>query len=115
MSALVPCSGCNRHVKSDKTTTCPFCQAVVAPETPSPCTGRCVRPAPARLVGAALVAAGAVLSGAACESSQSTSTFPPYGLPPHFDAGTPADSGNGKTVDAGGQTDAGPDSGEAAK
>jgi endogenous inhibitor of DNA gyrase (YacG/DUF329 family) len=29
MSALVPCPGCNRHVKADET-TCPFCQAAVA-------------------------------------------------------------------------------------
>jgi hypothetical protein len=96
MSTLVPCSGCNRHVKSDET-NCPFCQAAVTPVTTGACTGRCARPAPGRLVGAALVAAGAALLGAACESSQSTSTFPPYGLPPHFDAGTPADSGNGQT------------------
>ena len=47
MSALVPCPGCNRHVKADET-TCPFCQAAVAP---GPCNGRCARPAPARLVG----------------------------------------------------------------
>jgi hypothetical protein len=95
MSALVPTSGCNRHVKSDET-TCPFCQAALSSAAPGPCSGRCARPSPARVVGAALVAAGAALLGAACESSHSTSTFPPYGLPPHFDAGTPADSG-GKT------------------
>jgi hypothetical protein len=92
MGALVPCPGCNRHVKSDET-TCPFCQAPVAP---GPCNGRCARPAPARLVGAALVAAGAALLGAACQSSQSA--FPPYGISPNLDAGTHADSG--------GQTDA---------
>jgi hypothetical protein len=99
-------------VKSDET-ACPFCQAALAPGR---CTGRCARLSPARLAGAALVAAGAALLGAACESSQSA--FPPYGIPPHFDGGTPADSG-GRTdapVDAtGGQTDAGPDSGDAAK
>ena len=96
MSALVPCSGCNRHVKSDET-TCPFCQAAVSSGT---CSGRCARPSPSRLAGVALVAAGAALLGAACESS-SQSAVPPYGLPPHFDAGT-ADSGDG-------QTDAAPD------
>jgi hypothetical protein len=105
MSALVPCPGCNRHVKSDET-TCPFCQAAVTPDAPQSCAGRCARPSPARLVGAALVAAGAALLGAACENSQSP--LPAYGIPPHFDAGTPADSGNG-------QTDAGPDAGDAAK
>jgi hypothetical protein len=92
MSTLVPCSGCHRHVKSDET-TCPFCQAALAPGS---CTGRCARPAPARVTGAALLAAGAALVGAACQSSQSV--LAPYGIPPHFDAGTPADSG--------GQTDA---------
>lgn len=99
MSALVPCPGCNRHVKSDET-ICPFCQAAVTPVAPETCSGRCARPFPSRLASAALVAAGAALLGAACESS-SQSAFPPYGLPPHFDAGTP-DSG-------GGQTDAAPD------
>lgn len=94
MSALVTCSGCNRHVKSDET-ICPFCQVAMAPLASEPCTGRCARLSPARLAGAALVAAGAALLGAACESSQSA--FPPYGLPPHYDAGTPFDSGGGKT------------------
>jgi hypothetical protein len=95
MSDLVPCPGCNRHLKSEET-TCPFCQAMVAPVAPESCTGRCARLSPARLTGAALVVAGAALLGAACESSQSA--VPPYGIPPHFDAGTP--------VDSGGQTDA---------
>src|SRR3954454_18193531 len=95
MSALVPCAGCNRHVKSDET-TCPFCQAAVAPAATEACSGRCARPSPARLVSAALVAAGAALLGAGCESSQST--FPPYGISPQFDAGT--------RTDGGGQTDA---------
>ena len=96
MSALVPCTGCNRHVKSDET-TCPFCQAALAPVAPEPCTGRCARPFTARVASAALVAAGAALLGAACQSSQSVLVL--YGPPPHVDAGTLADS-------AGGQTDA---------
>ena len=99
MSALVPCSGCNRHVKSDET-ICPFCQAAMTPVSPGACSGRCARPSATRLASAALVAAGAALLGAACESSQSA--IVPYGVPPHFDAGTPADS-------ASGQTDAAPD------
>jgi hypothetical protein len=41
------------------------------------------------------VAAGAALLGAACDSSQSA--FPPYGISPGFDAGTPPDSGGGQT------------------
>ena len=59
MSALVPCPGCNRHVKSDEA-TCPFCQAAMAPGARS---GRCARPFPSRLASAALVAAGAALLG----------------------------------------------------
>jgi len=105
MSALVPCSGCNRHVKSDET-ICPFCQAAVTPAAPESCAGRCARPSPARLVSAALVAAGAALLGAACESSQSA--FPPYGLPPHYDAGTQSHPDAGEPSD-------GPDSGDAKK
>jgi hypothetical protein len=94
MSTLVPCSGCNRHVKSDET-TCPFCQAAVASVAPEACAGRCARPSAPRLVSAALVAAGAALLGAACENSHST--IVPYGVSPPFDAGTLADSGNAKT------------------
>ena len=108
MSALVPCPGCDRHVKADET-TCPFCQVALAPQR---CAGRCSRSSTARLAGAALVAAGAALLGAACESSQSV--LAPYGTPPHFDAGTPADSAGGQT-DAGGPTDGAADSGDAAK
>ena len=106
MSALVPCPSCNRHVKSDET-SCPFCQAAVAPVAAKACTGRCASPSPARLVSAALVAAGAALLGAGCENSNST--IVPYGIPPHFDAGTPADGAGGQTVDAGGKTDGGLD------
>jgi hypothetical protein len=93
MSTLVPCPGCNRHVKSDET-TCPFCQAAVAP---GQCTGRCARPSTSRLAGAALVAAGAALLGVACESSQSA--VPPYGIPPHFDAGTQSQRDVGAPTD----------------
>ena len=96
MSALVPCPGCNRHVKSDEA-TCPFCQAAMAPGA---CSGRCVRPFPSRVARAALVAAGAALLGAACENSHST--IVPYGISPPFDAGARGDSSSG-------QTDAAPD------
>jgi len=106
MSTLVPCSRCNRHVKSDET-TCPFCQGAVTPVAPVPCSGRCARPSVPRLVSAALVAAGAALLGAACENSHST--IAPYGVPPRVDAGTQSHP------DAGGATDGPPDSGDAAK
>ena len=102
MSSLVPCPGCDRHVRSDET-TCPFCQAALAPARP--CVG-CSGPPAARLARAALVAAGAALLGAAC---QSQSVLVPYGVPPHFDAGTQSDR------DAGAPTDGTPDSGDAAK
>jgi hypothetical protein len=103
MSSLVPCPGCDRHVRSDET-TCPFCQAALAPTRP--CVGGCSGPPAARLARAALVAAGAALLGAAC---QSQSVLAPYGTPPHFDAGTQSDR------DAGEPTDGPPDSGDAAK
>ena len=103
MSSLVPCPGCNRHVRSDET-SCPFCQAALAPR--QPCVGGCSGPTAARLGRAALVAAGAALLGAAC---QTQSVVAPYGRPPHFDAGTQSDG------DAAEQTDGPPDSGDAAK
>jgi hypothetical protein len=105
MSALVPCPGCNRHVKADET-TCPFCQAAVVAPAPGACSGRCARPSPSRLAGVALVAAGAALLGAACDSSQSA--FPPYGISPQFDSGTQSHP------DAGASTD-GPDGSADAK
>jgi hypothetical protein len=98
MTALVPCPGCNRHVKSDDT-TCPFCQAAVAS---APCSGRCARPSVPRLASAALVAAGAALLGAACETSHSSVV--PYGIPPHVDAGTQSQPDGGTKTDA--ETDA---------
>jgi hypothetical protein len=56
-----------------------------------------------------MVAAGAALLGAGCQSGASVA--PPYGLPPHFDAGTDSDS----VHDAGEPPDAPPDSNDAAK
>jgi hypothetical protein len=103
MSSLVPCPGCDRHVKSEDT-TCPFCQAALAPARP--CVG-CSGPLAPRLARAALVAAGAALLGAAC---QSRSVIVPYGVSPQprFDAGTQSD-GDGAPADGP------PDSGDAAK
>jgi hypothetical protein len=89
MSRLLPCPACQRHVDANET-SCPFCQAVLSPAPP--CAG-CSGPPVARLARAALVAAGAALLGAACSSSQSV--LAPYGVPPHYDAGTdsPQDAG----------------------
>jgi hypothetical protein len=100
MSSLVSCPGCDRHVKSEET-TCPFCQAALAPVRP--CVG-CSGPLAPRLARAALVAAGAALLGAACESR---SVVVPYGVspPPHFDAAAQSDR------DAGAPADGPPDSG----
>jgi hypothetical protein len=118
MSSLVPCPGCDRHVESGET-TCPFCQAALAPR--QPCVGGCSGPPAARLARAALVAAGAALLGAAC---QSQSVLAPYGTPPppHVDAGAQSDRDAGKrtdgppdSVDAKNEPDGPPDSGEAAK
>jgi hypothetical protein len=118
MSQLVPCPGCDRHVKSEDT-TCPFCQAALAPARP--CTG-CSGPLAPRLARAALVAAGAALLGAACESSRSVVV--PYGVSPwpnldaaaqsDRDAGEPAD-GAPDSGDAKNGPDGRPDSGDAAK
>ena len=104
MSSLVLCSGCGRHVKSDDT-ACPFCQAALVPEAASVvCQGPCSGHRSPRLGRAALMAAGAALLCAACGRS----TTAAYGVAIFPD-------GSGQTVDAGDQTDAGPDSGDAAK
>src|SRR5450631_3958441 len=104
MSSLVLCSGCGRHVKSDDT-ACPFCQATrVSQPLANACQGPCSGHRSPRLGRAALMAAGAALLCAACGRS----TTAAYGVAIFPDAG-------GQTVDAGDQTDAGPDSGDAAK
>jgi len=104
MTSLVLCPGCGRHVKSDDT-TCPFCQAALASDSISvACQGPCSGHRSPRLGRAALMTAGAALLCAACWRS----TFSAYGTSPLIDAGEQA-------VDAGGQIDAGPDSGDAAK
>jgi len=104
MSSLVLCPGCGRHVKSDDT-ACPFCRAAVAPEAvPAACQGPCSGHRSPRVGRAALMAAGAALLCSACWRSTSSA----YGTSPIIDAGE-------QTVDAGGQTDAGPDAGDAAK
>ena len=104
MSALVPCPGCNRHVKTDET-DCPFCQAALAAQpTVSACQGPCCGHRSPRLGRAALMAAGAALLCAACGRS----TTAAYGVAIVPDAAA-------QTVDAGAQTDAAVDSGDAAK
>jgi hypothetical protein len=104
MSSLVLCPGCDRHVKSDDT-VCPFCQAaLVSPPVSVACQGPCSGHRSPRLGRAALMAAGAALLCAACGRS----TTAAYGVAILSDAGAP-------TFDAGDQTDAGPDSGDAAK
>jgi hypothetical protein len=104
MSSLVLCPGCGRHVKSDDR-ACPFCQAALVSEAASVvCQGPCSGHRSPRLGRAALMTAGAALLCAACGRS----TFSAYGTSPAIDAG-------GQTADAGMQTDAGVDSGDAAK
>jgi hypothetical protein len=104
MRSLVPCPSCNRHVESDGP-ACPFCEAALVPAPSSgicqgPCSGH---PSP-RLGRAALMAAGTALFCASCMRSAVVE----YGVAIIPDAG-------GQTVDAGGQIDAGPDAGDAAK
>jgi hypothetical protein len=101
MSDLLPCPACQRHVATNET-SCPFCGVAFAP--PRPCAG-CSGPAAGRLARAALVAAGAALVGAACSSSPSV--MPPYGTPPHFDAGAES------APDTGAATDGAPDADDA--
>jgi len=103
MNSLVLCPGCGRHVKSDET-ACPFCQVALASLPASvACQGPCSGHRSPRLGRAALMAAGAALWCAACGRS----TTAAYGVAIFPDAGA-------QTVDVGGQTDAGPDSGDAA-
>jgi hypothetical protein len=103
VSNLLLCPGCQRHVRSEET-NCPFCQATLAPTRP--CAGGCSGSSPARLARAALIAAAAGALGAGC---QSQSVFPPYGVPPHLDAGTQA------AHDTGEPTDGSPDSKDGGK
>ncbi len=100
MSSLVLCPGCARHVKSDET-ACPFCQGALVPKQDrGVCAGPCSGHRFPRLGRAALVAAGAALLCTSCQLSTGQS----YGT-----------SAVQPTVDAGGQTDAGLDSGDAVK
>jgi hypothetical protein len=104
MKSLALCPGCARHVNPDET-VCPFCQAtLISHPIANVCQGPCSGHRSPRLGRAALMAAGAALLCAA----GGRSTTAAYGVAIFPDSG-------GQTVDAGGQTDAGPDSGDAAK
>jgi len=103
VSELHPCPACKRHLKSEET-SCPFCGAGLS--RARPCVGGCSAAPAARLARAALVAAGAALLGAACSSQ---SALPPYGTPPHLDAGPEA------SPDAGVPTDGAPEASDDAK
>jgi hypothetical protein len=98
MSSLVLCPGCGRHVKSEET-ACPFCQAALVPQQHrGVCMGPCSGHQFPRLGRAALAVAGAALLCTSCLLSGGSA----YGAAVIVDAG-------GRTVDAGGQTDGGPD------
>jgi len=104
MKSLALCPGCDRHVKPDET-VCPFCQGALVPQQDQgACVGPCSGHRFPRLGRAAVVAAGAALLCTSCLLSGGSA----YGVAVTTDSG-------GQTVDAGGQTDAGPDSGDAAK
>jgi hypothetical protein len=104
MKSLALCPGCARHVKPDET-VCPFCQgALVAKQDEGVCMGPCAGHRFPRLGRAALAAAGAALLCTSCLPSGGSA----YGVAVITDAGR-------QTVDTGGQTDAGLDSGDAAK
>jgi len=104
MKSLALCPGCARHVNPDET-VCPFCQGALVPQqNQRVCVGPCSGHRFPRLGRAALVATGAALLCTSCQLSTSAS----YGTAAIVDSGR-------QTVDAGGQPDAGPDSGDAAK
>jgi hypothetical protein len=84
-------------------TGCPFCSAALVPRAESPpCSGSCAGDAVPRLRRAALIAAGAALLGSGC-LDDTKNVIVPYGVPPHVDAGAPADAPH----DAGDAGDAG--------
>jgi hypothetical protein len=104
MKSLALCPGCARHVNPDET-VCPFCQGALVPKQDQRvCVGPCSGHRFPRLGRAALAAAGAALLCTSCLPSGSAS----YGLSVTSDAGR-------RAVDAGSQTDAGVDSGDAGK
>ncbi len=99
MSQLLPCPACQRHVHSNEP-ACPFCGAALS--SARPCTG-CSGSTAARVARATLVAAGAALLAGGCSSSHSAA--PPYGTPPHFDAGTQSSKDGAPPADASSDAD----------
>jgi hypothetical protein len=91
MRSLVPCSSCNRHVAAEET-GCPFCGVALTPLDSPPCSGACAGNAFPRVRRAALIAAGAALLGAGCHDDTKRNVYPPYGIPPYIDAGSPSDA-----------------------
>lgn len=111
MSHLVPCAGCQRHVRvSDE--NCPFCGRALTPEqrnsAPPPLPGR-------RLGRAALFTFGAtMLSAAACSSGSGGNTDARNDAPAADGAGGNSGRGGqggsgGASSDGGGGTDGGKD------
>jgi hypothetical protein len=90
---LVPCGGCDRHVKSDEP-TCPFCGAAVDARRPVP-----GRPS-ARLGRAATFAFGAALAAASASGCGESHT-PDDAAAEEPDAGTDAGEATPPPDDAG--------------
>jgi hypothetical protein len=88
MTQLVPCPGCDRHVRASDP-ACPFC-ACALPDTASTTAAPAAPPRP-RMSRAALFAAGATMVGAAACSSSATGG-PADGA---SDAAAHADGGGG--------------------
>ena len=104
MKSLALCPGCARHVKPDET-VCPFCQGALVPQrTTASVWG------PARVTDFHASAARRWWPRAPrfCVPPACARAAAAYGATVTTDAGR-------QTVDAGDQTDAGPDSGDAAK
>ena len=104
MEHLVPCPGCERHVRYDEA-ACPFCRTTLAlADTPPP------RVPATRLGRAALFAFGASLAAGvvACSSSDDGGEQNAYGAPPMDGGGASGGSGGSSGAaggaGAGGQT-----------
>ena len=103
---LVPCPGCQRHVRAADR-ACPFCSAVL----PASLAGTAMPAAPPRLSRAAMLAFGASLALGACgSSSAATDTGVAQDAQPEATADAVADTGGpAPAYGAPVPTDVGPD------
>jgi hypothetical protein len=93
--AMVPCSGCTRHVRVNDN-ACPFCGTVV-----SATEARIVPDAPRRITRAAAFLFGAAVAVTACGDDEHVGV-PVYGAPAVGGGGQGADGGQGGEAGQGG-------------